>query len=41
MATLTIKITAPVAAFQKYADDLGYQATIVTGMDENAMPIST
>ena len=40
MATLTIKITAPVASFQKYAGDLGYQATIVTGMDENAMPIT-
>jgi hypothetical protein len=40
MATLTIKITAPVAAFQKYADDLGYQATIVTGIDENTMPIT-
>lgn len=40
MATLTIKITAPVSAFQDYANDLGYQATIVTGMDENAMPIT-
>lgn len=40
MATLTIKITAPVAAFQKYADDLGYQATIVTGIDANNQPIT-
>lgn len=40
MATLTIKITAPVAAFQKYADDLGYQAIITTGVDENAIAIT-
>lgn len=40
MATLTIKITAPVASFQKYADDLGYQATIVTGMDAQGISIT-
>lgn len=40
MATLTIKITAPVASFQKYADDLGYQATIPTGIDSNGLPIT-
>ena len=39
MATLTIKITAPVAAFQKYADDLGYQATVITGIDANAVAV--
>ncbi len=39
MATLTIKITAPVASFQNYANDLGYQATVSSGVDENGMPI--
>lgn len=39
MATLTIKITAPVAAFQKYADDLGYQTTVSTGIGEDLLPI--
>ena len=40
MATLTIKITAPIAAFQKYADDLGYQANIVTGIDAKGISIT-
>lgn len=39
MATLTIKITAPVASFNAYADDLGYQAKIAEGMDANLNPI--
>ena len=39
MATLTIKITAPVASFQKYADDLGYQANVSSGIDGEGLPI--
>lgn len=39
MATLTIKITAPVAAFQKYADDLGYQSNVSSGIDGEGLPI--
>lgn len=39
MATLTIKITAPVASFEKYANDLGYQATVPQGLDANNLPI--
>ncbi|MBK9580223.1 MAG: hypothetical protein IPO40_24425 [Fibrobacteres bacterium] len=39
MATLTIKITAPVASFNTYANELGYQATIAEGMDAELKPI--
>lgn len=40
MATLKIEITAPNAAFNNYADDLGYNPIITTGFTPEGEPIT-
>lgn len=39
MAKLKIEITAPVAAFENYADELGYQEQLFVDKDENGHSI--
>ena len=39
MAKMNIVITAPVESFTKYAEDLGYSESVVTGYAEDGTPV--